>query len=118
MVHQIRRLSDLLEYVLGHLSHMNIMWGCFGRDRCSRNDSSGRTFCATSAAVRRAVSPGRYDLGMSSVEHHDEEGHLHLFAVDDPRLWEFRSRLSDQDFAIPDVSDEDWYSFHAIIAEA
>ena len=57
-------------------------------------------------------------LGMSSVEHHDEEGHLHLFAVDDPRLWEFRSRLSDQDFAIPDVSDEDWDSFHAIIAEA
>lgn len=57
-------------------------------------------------------------LGMSSVEHHDEEGHLHLFAVDDPRLWEFRSRLSDQDFTIPDVSDEDWDSFHAIIAEA
>jgi hypothetical protein len=57
-------------------------------------------------------------LDMSSVEHHDEEGHLHLFAVDDPRLWEFRSRLSDQDFRIPDVSDEDWDSFHAIIAEA
>jgi hypothetical protein len=55
---------------------------------------------------------------MSSVEHHDEEGHLHLFAVDDPLLWEFRSRLSDQEFAIPDVSDEDWDSFHAIIAEA
>jgi hypothetical protein len=57
-------------------------------------------------------------LDMSSVEHHDEEGHLHLFAVDDPRLWEFRSRLSDQEFAIADVSDEDWDSFHAIIAEA
>jgi hypothetical protein len=55
---------------------------------------------------------------MSSVEHHDEEGPLHVFAVDDPRLWEFRSRLSDQDFSIPDVSDEDWESFHAIIAEA
>jgi hypothetical protein len=55
---------------------------------------------------------------MSSVEHHDEEDHLHLFAVDDPRLWEFQSRLSDQEFAIPDVSDEDWDSFHAIIADA
>lgn len=57
-------------------------------------------------------------VDVSSVEHHDEEGHLHLFTVDDPRLWEFRSRLTDQEFAIPDVSDEEWDSFHAIIAEA
>lgn len=81
------------------------------------------TFCVAAFVVAPftpvpPVSPGRYDLGMSSVEHHDEEDHLHLFAVDDPRLWEFQSRLSDQEFAIPDVSDEDWDSFHAIIADA
>lgn len=57
-------------------------------------------------------------MDVSSAEHRDEDGRLHLFAVDDPRLWEFRSRLNDQEFAIPDVSDEDWDSFHAIIAEA
>jgi hypothetical protein len=57
-------------------------------------------------------------LDMSSVEHRDEEDRLHLFTVDDPRLWEFRSRLTDQEFAIPDISGEDWDSFHAIIAEA
>jgi hypothetical protein len=87
-------------------------------NRCSRNH------CPRERSVRLrqlCVGPSRRVgsiLGMSSVEHHDEEGHLHLFAVDDPRLWEFRSRLSDQDFAIPDVRDEDWDSFHAIIAEA
>lgn len=55
---------------------------------------------------------------MSSVERHDEEQRLHVFAVDDPRLWEFRSRLDATEFAIPDVSDEEWDAFHAIIAEA
>lgn len=43
---------------------------------------------------------------------------MHIAAVDDPRLWEFLCRLTDQEFAIPDVSDEDWDSFHAIVAEA
>ena len=57
-------------------------------------------------------------VGMSSVEHHDEADRLHLFAVDDPRIWDFRSRLTDQEFSIPEVSDEDWDSYHAIIAEA
>jgi hypothetical protein len=90
-----------------------------GIDRCSCNHSSGGLFCVTFSGSPDRPSPrvGTI-LDVSSVEHHDEEGHLHLFAVDDPRLWEFRSRLSDQDFAIPDVSDEDWDSFHAIIAEA
>ena len=55
---------------------------------------------------------------MSSAERHDEEAHLHLFTVDDPRLWEFQSRLDEREFTIPDVSDEEWDSFHAIIAEA
>ncbi len=70
---------------------------------------------------RKRTPPGpgrRYHRGVSSVEHHDEESHLHLFTVDDPRLWEFRSRLTAEEFSIPDLSDEEWESFHAIIAEA
>jgi hypothetical protein len=46
-----------------------------------------------------------------------EEPRLHLFTMDDPRLWEFRSRLSDEEFAIADVTDEEWEAFHMIIAE-
>lgn len=57
-------------------------------------------------------------MGVSSAEHHEDEPRLHLFTVDDPRLWEFQSRLDAQEFAIPDVSDEEWDDFHAIIAEA
>lgn len=54
---------------------------------------------------------------MSTIEQHDEEPQLHLFTVDDPRLWEFRPRLTAEEFAIPGVSDEEWESFHAILAE-
>lgn len=55
---------------------------------------------------------------VSSVEHRGEEHpRLNIFAVTDPRLWEFRSRLSDEAFTIPDVPDEEWDAFHAIIAE-
>lgn len=55
---------------------------------------------------------------MSSHAQFDDEPRLHLFTIDDPRLWEFRSRLSDEDFAIPGLTDEDWDTFHAIVAEA
>jgi hypothetical protein len=55
---------------------------------------------------------------MSSVEHHDEPDHLRSFTVHDPRLWEPRSRLTDEEFTIPDLTDEEWDHFHAIIAEA
>jgi len=55
---------------------------------------------------------------VSSAEHHGEEAHLNLFSVDDPRLWEFRSQLDDQEFSIPDLSDEEWENFHRIIADA
>jgi hypothetical protein len=54
---------------------------------------------------------------VSSAESSEEEPRLHLFTVDDPRLWEFRSQLSAEEFAIPDVSDEEWDKFHAIVAE-
>ena len=55
---------------------------------------------------------------MSAAEQHDDEQpRLNLFTVTDPRVWEVRSRLSDEEFAIPDVPDEDWDAFHAIIVE-
>jgi len=56
---------------------------------------------------------------MSTVgEHADEELPLHGFTVDDPGLWEFRRRLTDEESAIPGLTDEEWELFHAIIAEA
>jgi hypothetical protein len=58
-----------------------------------------------------------YDRHVSTVAEQPDEGSLHLFTIDDPRLWEFRSRLSREEFTIPDVTDEEWDSFHAIIAE-
>lgn len=60
----------------------------------------------------------RYDRRMSSAERHGGDAPLHLFSVDDPRLWEFRSRLDDQEFGIPDLGDDEWEDFHRIIAEA
>jgi hypothetical protein len=55
---------------------------------------------------------------MTTADQRDEEPQLHLVTVDDPRLWEFRSRLSDEEFAIEGLSDEEWDTFHSIIAEA
>jgi hypothetical protein len=55
---------------------------------------------------------------MSTVEESDEQYHLHLFTVDDPRLWEPRQRLSPEEIAIKGLTDEEWDAFHAIIAEA
>ncbi len=64
-----------------------------------------------------ANSRSRKLWAVSALEPHDEEGELHLFTVDDPRLWEFRSRLTPEEFAIPDLSDEEWDTFHTILAE-
>lgn len=54
---------------------------------------------------------------MSTVEQRDDEPRLHLFTVDDPRLWEFRSRFSNDDFALDGVTDQEWDAFHAVIAD-
>ncbi len=55
---------------------------------------------------------------MSTAEHDDKEHpRLSMFTVTDPRLWEFRSRLSAEEFAIPDVPGEEWDAFHAVLAE-
>jgi hypothetical protein len=55
---------------------------------------------------------------MSTIEQPNEDHHLNLFTVDDPRLWEFRSRLTPEEFTIDGLTDEEWETFHAIIAEA
>jgi hypothetical protein len=54
---------------------------------------------------------------VSSLERSDSEPRLHLFTVDDPALWEFRSQLNDEEYAIPDVADEEWETFHTILSE-
>lgn len=57
-------------------------------------------------------------VSVSTVERPEEEHRLHLFKVDDPRLWEPRPRLSADEIAIEGLTDEEWDTFHAIIAEA
>jgi hypothetical protein len=54
---------------------------------------------------------------MTSAEPRDDEPRLHMFSVDDPRIWEFRSRLSDEEFALSEVSEPEWEAFHAALAE-
>lgn len=54
---------------------------------------------------------------MSLLEH-PEEPHLRLFTVDDERLWESRPRLTPEQFAMEDVTDEEWDAFYASLAEA
>jgi hypothetical protein len=53
-----------------------------------------------------------------SVVEQPEEPHLRLFTVDDERLWESRPRLGPEEFALDEVTDEEWDSFHAVLAEA
>jgi hypothetical protein len=56
---------------------------------------------------------------MSTVEGSDgEQYHLHLFTVNDPQLWEPRHRQSPEEIALEGITDEEWDTFHAIIAEA
>jgi hypothetical protein len=58
-----------------------------------------------------------YNGAMSMVEQ-PEESHLRLFTADDERLWESRPRLTSEEFALEDVTDEEWDAFYAALAEA
>lgn len=53
-----------------------------------------------------------------SVVEHPEQPHLRLFTIDDDHLWEARPRLSAAEFALEDVTDEEWDAFYAALAEA
>ncbi|HLI57977.1 MAG TPA: hypothetical protein VKY26_13210 [Actinomycetota bacterium] len=53
-----------------------------------------------------------------SLGEHPEESHLRLFTVDDERLWDSRPRLTSEEFALEDVTDEEWDAFYAALAEA
>lgn len=57
-----------------------------------------------------------YDGAMSVVQRPDEPG-LRLFAVEDDALWDSRPRLSPQEFALEDVSGDEWDAFYAALAE-
>lgn len=52
------------------------------------------------------------------VPEQPEEPRRNSFTVDDPRLWEFRSQLSPEEFAIPDLTDEERDAFFAALKEA
>lgn len=54
---------------------------------------------------------------MTAVEQ-PEEPHLRLFTVDDERLWESRPRLTAEEFALEDVTDEEWEAFYAALTDA
>jgi hypothetical protein len=54
---------------------------------------------------------------MSVVERPDEPSPW-LFTVDDPRLWDARPQLSPVEFALEDVTDQEWDAFYAVVAEA
>ncbi|MGH9223825.1 MAG: hypothetical protein ACRD2W_08590 [Acidimicrobiales bacterium] len=53
-----------------------------------------------------------------SVVEQPEEPHLRLYAVDDERLWESRPRLRAQEFALEDVTNEEWEAFYSALADA
>jgi hypothetical protein len=55
--------------------------------------------------------------GMSVVEQ-PERPHLRSFTVDDDRLAEARPQLTPEEFALEDVTDEEWAAFHDAIADA
>jgi hypothetical protein len=52
-----------------------------------------------------------------SVVGQPEKPHLRLFTVDDERLWESRLRLTAEEFALEDVTNEEWEAFYAALAE-
>jgi hypothetical protein len=52
-----------------------------------------------------------------SVAEHPDEPRLQSFTVDDPRLWDVRPRLSPEEFALEDVTDEEWDAFYAALKE-
>ena len=82
---------------------------------------TGRTLepapTANLLAPRRPTARRPYNGAMSLVEQ-PEESHLRLFTVDDERLWDSRPRLSSEEFALEDVTDEEWDAFYTALAEA
>ena len=53
-----------------------------------------------------------------SVVQQPEEPHLCLYTVDDERLWDSRPRLRTEEFALEDVTDEEWDLFYSALADA
>lgn len=54
---------------------------------------------------------------MSVVEQPDEP-HLRVFTVDDEELWASRALLAPDEFTLDDVTEGEWDSFYAVLAEA
>jgi hypothetical protein len=71
---------------------------------------------AVDASARPSTSRARRLRFVSVVEQPDEP-HLRLYTVDDERLWESRPRLGPEEFALDEVTDEEWDRFYAALAE-
>jgi hypothetical protein len=46
-----------------------------------------------------------------------DEPHLRLYTVDDDRLWDARPRLQSEEFALEEVTDDEWDAFYGALAE-
>jgi hypothetical protein len=53
-----------------------------------------------------------------SVVEQPEEPHLRLYTVDDERLWDSRLQLRAEEFALEDVTDEEWDAFYSALTDA
>jgi hypothetical protein len=53
-----------------------------------------------------------------SVVEQPEEPHLRQYAVHDERLWDSRQQLRAEEFALEDVTDEEWDAFSSALADA
>jgi hypothetical protein len=46
-----------------------------------------------------------------------DEPHLRQYTGDDERLWESRPRLHTEEFALQDLTDEEWEAFYSALAD-
>lgn len=113
----------------GHNGRIHVMFrpGCRrGQEvaEAAREErSAGATAIPPSAGSCRARPARvgvqcRLELGAVSLVEQPEEPHLRLFTADDEHLWDSRPRLSAEEFAFEDVTDEEWDAFYACLAEA
>lgn len=53
-----------------------------------------------------------------SVIEQPEEPRLRMYTVDDERLWDSRPHLGAEEFALQDVTEDEWEAFYSALADA
>ena len=69
------------------------------------------------SAGEQGIAQRSFYHGSVSVAENADGRRLRSFTVDDERLWDSRPRLTPEEFALEDVSDEEWDAFYAALAE-